>query len=314
MVIVNFTVRGEGILPTRTTCYADKPLYLKDVRDMFPFDGIFHFRQKFLGKYVGMPDLEYGWVDLEVDGDLINFEGDSLDILAIPINIPEENADSVGYDTYYSTVIETDPKLDPRNRPARQNKSNGRSADTRDREYQHDNASEQTRRGSVNDSSPAIGNISLNDVTKAASSIWSSVVSTAASIGITHTAAFSGVAQQNMRFLSSELSVTFSDSNETHIKLLIDLWECLFPSDAFERNSVKWKEAGFQKPDPILDMKTSGTLPLRTLAYFCSHYSTQAHSMLLAQKANTKSNYPFAIVGINISLLLSDVLGLKDQR
>ena len=36
--------------------------------------------------------------------------------------------------------------------------------------------------------------------------------------------------------------------------------------------------------------------------------------MLNAQKPNAATNYPFAIVGINITLLLATIISLKDQK
>jgi ELMO/CED-12 family len=43
-------------------------------------------------------------------------------------------------------------------------------------------------------------------------------------------------------------------------------------------------------------------------------YPLKAQAMLNANKLNTKTNYPFAIVGINITLLLAELLNLRDQR
>jgi uncharacterized membrane protein (DUF485 family) len=36
--------------------------------------------------------------------------------------------------------------------------------------------------------------------------------------------------------------------------------------------------------------------------------------MVASQKENIKSHYPFAVVGINMTLMLSEVLGIREKR
>jgi hypothetical protein len=279
------------------------------LRSAVPFEGQFHFRQKIPARSVGITDTDYVWLDLLNDTDTLRVvSGNEIDILAIAIDIPDQGEN--GYSEYYSATIDQLERIGmgPKNRPMRQilNRQSEHYSQTVDARAKQESS----------ESVGAAGSISLNDVTKAAANIWSTVVSTAASIPIlgAQVSPMSRVAETNLRFLTSELTTPFSDTNATQIQVLRDLWDCIFPGVAFERQSSQWREVGFQKPDPVLDLKASGVLPLRAMGYLCHHYSSQAHSMITAQKGNTKSNYPFAIVAVNITLLLADILGLKDQR
>jgi hypothetical protein len=80
------------------------------------------------------------------------------------------------------------------------------------------------------------------------------------------------------------------------------------------RESVKWKEAGWQKADPTLDTKNTGMLALRCMRYLGQTYPDETQRMVTTQRENIKTHYPFAVVGINLTLLLVDILGIKDKR
>jgi hypothetical protein len=82
----------------------------------------------------------------------------------------------------------------------------------------------------------------------------------------------------------------------------------------FERESPKWREAGWQKPNPVADLKTSGLLALRCMRYLGQNYPADTLRMVASQKENIKSHYPFAVVGINMTLMLSEVLGIREKR
>lgn len=82
----------------------------------------------------------------------------------------------------------------------------------------------------------------------------------------------------------------------------------------FERESPKWREAGWQKPNPVADLKTSGILGLKCMRYLGQHYPADTLRMVSSQKENIKSHYPFAVVGINMTLMLCEVIGIREKR
>lgn len=50
------------------------------------------------------------------------------------------------------------------------------------------------------------------------------------------------------------------------------------------------------------------------MIYMGSKYTARTQKMLSAQMPNAATNYPFAIVGINTTLLLATIISLKDQK
>lgn len=53
---------------------------------------------------------------------------------------------------------------------------------------------------------------------------------------------------------------------------------------------------------------------MKAITYFCRTKQSIALEMIERNKQNIKSNYPFAIVAVNITLLLSEILNLRDQQ
>lgn len=43
-------------------------------------------------------------------------------------------------------------------------------------------------------------------------------------------------------------------------------------------------------------------------------FPQRTRNMVMSNRDNVKSKYPFAIVGVNLTLLLAEVLNLRDQR
>ena len=90
---------------------------------------------------------------------------------------------------------------------------------------------------------------------------------------------------------------------------------CCHPCRAlFETDSPRWRTAGFQKSSPTLDLKGSGVLALKAMLYMAKTYPDKTQAMLLKNTANVKTNYPFAVVGINMTILLCDILGIREKR
>ena len=55
-------------------------------------------------------------------------------------------------------------------------------------------------------------------------------------------------------------------------------------------------------------------LALRCMRYLGQTYPEETQRMVTTQRENIKTHYPFAVVGINLTLLLADLLGIKEKR
>ena len=82
----------------------------------------------------------------------------------------------------------------------------------------------------------------------------------------------------------------------------------------FEMDCSRWKTAGFQKTNPTHELKSSGILALKSMLYMAKTYPDKTQQMLEKNSSNVKTNYPFAVVGINMTILLCDILGIRDKR
>jgi hypothetical protein len=84
------------------------------------------------------------------------------------------------------------------------------------------------------------------------------------------------------------VATLFNNSNPQHIAMIEQLFHVLFPGiqltclliyllthshtgQPYSRLSDTWKQAGFQKNDPILDLKATGTLAVKCMIYFGSN-------------------------------------------
>jgi hypothetical protein len=106
----------------------------------------------------------------------------------------------------------------------------------------------------------------------------------------------------------------FANGFQEHEDLLMKLWKQVFPSKSFQSSSPLWKKIGFQREDPRLDLRGGGILSLKCLVYFSSEYSSKVADMVRSQSKNSPNTYPFGAVGVNITLLLGDLLKLRDRK
>ena len=164
----------------------------------------------------------------------------------------------------------------------------------------------------------------LNSVTEGAASLWK-IASNTAKATVQHLSnvtplfgniniPLSDMSESNLAQLSDELETIFNDTDPNHEQLLLDLWKVQFPIQTYKRKSLQWKDAGWQTEDPVSDLKSSGVLAIHALTYFGNKFSEMSLDRLNANKANIKTNYPYSIVGINLTLLLADLLSLKDNK
>ena len=114
--------------------------------------------------------------------------------------------------------------------------------------------------------------------------------------------------------ISDALSSAFDDSDQEHMRLLRDVYTCFFPDGTFSLVSAKWKEAGWQEPDPRKGLKTSGILALQCIRYMHEHNAAKFQQLVTANKGSTKTKYPFAVVAVNVTLVLAELLSLKNGK
>ncbi|CAD5115055.1 unnamed protein product [Dimorphilus gyrociliatus] len=96
--------------------------------------------------------------------------------------------------------------------------------------------------------------------------------------------------------------------NNEHEEKLQKLWNLLEPDEPLEARVTKqWTTIGFQGSDPKTDFRGMGLLGLENLVYFSKESTDLARSVLL-QSRNPAHEYSFAIVGINITAMIVDLL------
>lgn len=311
----------DRINGTRCSFYVPKPVTLSDVQRMFPFDGTYHFRAKVSGASVGAPTIESLWLDLTDPQTEISTSksGDTLEILALALSLPNVDHDENLADVqqYLDSIRQEMPEL--ADRPKRQEiKTIGK--DKRNFAAVGDKlktgVAQVFQKIQKAAQKSTEGNLSIESVTAGVTNLWSSIAKQTMGM-FNQQNALSDVAEENLAELSDLLGISFMPSNNEHEHLLRDLWDCLFNLDGnntFVHSGDKWKEAGFQKADPTSDLKQSGILALRAMLHMALSNPEKTQEMLLANKVNTKTKYPFAIVGVNITLLLSELLNLKDNK
>jgi len=105
----------------------------------------------------------------------------------------------------------------------------------------------------------------------------------------------------------------FDVSDEEHQKVLQRLWKMSFSDDheGYAPISDKWKMLGFQTNNPSTDFRGAGIFGLSNLIYFGEKYPRRFNKAIgdRANKEFDLSQYPFAISGLNITMLLFELLG-----
>jgi len=112
------------------------------------------------------------------------------------------------------------------------------------------------------------------------------------------------------------------------------LWKVCFPDKEIQRISKEWKQLGFQGTDPATDFRGSGIFGLQNLVYFGQRYPNTFLNLITGEFINSNSvfllqepfvndynfvvetpkdemqdNFPVAITGLNITMLLHEILG-----
>jgi hypothetical protein len=170
----------------------------------------------------------------------------------------------------------------------------------------------------------------MDTMKKGITSLWKTVKATASTVMEKTSASLSSSSSSStysspLSKLTELISTDFDPQNPFHIHLLSELWSFQIqplcnesfpsqdPSDG-SFSSSHWKLAGWQNLNPVKDLKTTGLLALQSANYFGSHYNEENHRLLIENRSNIKTNYPVAIVVVNLSLLLIEMFSLRDHK
>lgn len=108
-------------------------------------------------------------------------------------------------------------------------------------------------------------------------------------------------------------NIPYNTENELHEKLLLKLWNLSCPNiNLDERKSELWKDIGFQGIDPSTDFRGVGVFGLWNLVFFAQTYPKK-YSKFLEKTKKDKNGYPMCIAGLNITMMLFDILGFGFQ-
>ncbi|KAL0480664.1 ELMOD2 [Acrasis kona] len=100
----------------------------------------------------------------------------------------------------------------------------------------------------------------------------------------------------------------YDPENPSHEKLLMRLWDVCTKKKLNSRKSEQWKELGFQGTDPATDFRGSGLLGLKNILYFAEKYP-DTFKKQYKRTLDTPNAYPFVIAGLNVTMLLFNLLG-----
>lgn len=122
-----------------------------------------------------------------------------------------------------------------------------------------------------------------------------------------------------LTWLRSELSREFSDDNADDVALLKRLWEVAHRggTPTFERVGKRWTAFGFQRDDPVSDLRGGGVLALRNLLTFLESQPEYAVPIMTSRQPRdgefdpeAAGFYPFAAAGINVTRVVAEYAGL----
>lgn len=103
----------------------------------------------------------------------------------------------------------------------------------------------------------------------------------------------------------------FDVDSSDHMQILNEFWSGM--KNNRQRSNPKgfisadWIELGFQNADPTTDFRGMGVLGLVQLHYFSQHRPQRA-KFILQNLSDPKKYYPFAIIGINITSFVIELI------
>merc|ERR1712157_21308 len=109
----------------------------------------------------------------------------------------------------------------------------------------------------------------------------------------------------NIRSIQKE---RYDSENQVHEDKLKKIWDLTANNDEklTSRISEQWKYLGFQGTDPATDFRGMGRLGLENMLHFCQNHPDIKKFILEA--SHPKTGYPFAMLAINLTALLVELL------
>jgi hypothetical protein len=249
-VQLNYHLHGD--VPEKGTicsCLtAQQPLTSQLIQDLFPYEGIFHFRVKtltsssILGNSRGSGEEEGGkgsylWMDLYRDHQSeIPCPSDRiLDIQVLVLVLPDHEEDEGEGEGEKMNLNEMNEifheiGLNIENRPLRKKidpevlivRDGGRGGG--DEEDDDEQLSFTTAANAALNLAQNFQNITLTSVTKNVGSLWGAMKSTATQFGMQLT-----TPTDNLNKISTHFTTAYDDSIHRHATVLHELWQVLFP-------------------------------------------------------------------------------------
>ncbi|WCJ27664.1 ELMO/CED-12 family protein [Euphorbia peplus] len=119
--------------------------------------------------------------------------------------------------------------------------------------------------------------------------------------------------EERLRYLRHRMGIPFDGSRVEHQDALRQLWRLAYPDRELPPlKSEVWKDMGWQGADPSTDFRGGGYISLENLIFFAEKYPA-SFQRLLHKKDGTRAEweYPFAVAGVNISFMLTQMLDLQ---
>lgn len=130
-------------------------------------------------------------------------------------------------------------------------------------------------------------------------------------------------ARRHLLGWQSDLQTKFREGFEPHERLLFQLWEVLFPEDAAlsvdgraggdagaglaPRPSPHWLAVGFEREDPVPDLRTSGILGIRVLLHAGVRNNALLRRMLQFHEGSSDEHFLVAITCFHLTRLIGEV-------
>ena len=307
-MVVEFVVHGDlDDAGYRCCVVIAAPVTLVKLREHFAFENVCLFRQKVCGSTIGYPDIDHLWLDLD-DSDMNAELPNCTEVQALIVNGPESE-ETYSYDEYLADLANTIPDERLLN------------------SFQKESAPITLKSiGKVlNDitegvKSNAVLNKNIKNLKNGVTQVWKNVGEFASKLQQQPPrpvdAYVTSPVASELSLLSIKAATNFRDSNPEHLNLLRKVFEALFPgqSQSFKRKSVTWKDAGYQNQDPVADLKKTGLISLCGIVYLGDTIPERLQMMVQSNKTNIKTNYPFAVVAVNLSMLLIELFHLRENR
>mmetsp|Transcript_33473 Transcript_33473/g.64113 ORF Transcript_33473/g.64113 Transcript_33473/m.64113 type:complete len:289 (-) Transcript_33473:512-1378(-) len=133
---------------------------------------------------------------------------------------------------------------------------------------------------------------------------------------VQHELVLSEIQRDRLEALWAGVAVMYDGQDARHAAALRRLWELALPGRTLPESMVtpEWKDMGWQGTNPATDFRSAGLISLQHLLYLGERHP-RTFQRLLNKEEGTRSEweYPFAVGGVNISFMLTEMLQLRKQ-